>query len=322
MEFHLGKAIQSLRKKRGLSQEEVARRLYVSMQAVSKWETERANPDLCHLPRLAQLFGVSIDELFSDEWEIPAAREILEQNSSGWNQVAQTEWSGTYLPSYGPYTPSEEALCLLGDVRGRNVLELACGSGESLAWMAERGAKELWGLDISEARIRQARTMLKMAGTEARLFSAAMEKNPGLPRGHFDIIVYSIYGLGWTTDLNVTIARVQEYLKPGGLFVFSWDNPLMQCIAATGGQYTLTGSYVEEREMEIQKMGVNGLRLKNWKLSSYLNCLAGHGFLIQRVVEESSYEPAEAESFQEGKNYSAGKAQLINPAVIVKAKKL
>lgn len=321
MEYHLGRAIQALRKKRSLGQGEVAAELQVSVQAVSKWETEKANPDLFFIPRLAELFGVSIDELFSTGTETPAAGEILEQNSSGWNQVAQTEWSGTFLPSYGPYTLSEESLCLLGDVRGKNVLELACGGGESLAWMAERGAKELWGLDISETRIGQAKNLLKTAGKELKLFTAAMETNPGISRNHFDI-VYSIYGLGWTTDLDATIARIQEYLKPGGLFVFSWDNPLMQCIDATADRYILSRPYVEEREIELQKMGVGGLHLKNWKLSSYLNCLAEHGFLIQRVVEESDYDPAEADIFREGKYYSAGKARLINPVVIVKAKKL
>lgn len=321
MELYLGEAIQSLRKKRSISQGEVAERLHVSVQAVSKWETGKANPDLFHLPELAELFGVSIDELFSAGTEAPAAGKIWEQNSSGWDKIAQTEWAGTILPSYGPYTPSEENLCLLGDVRGKSVLELACGSGESLAWMAERGARELWGLDISEIRVEQAKNLLKMDGKEVKLFTAAMENNPGIPRGHFDI-VYSIYGLGWTTDLNATLARVQEYLKPGGLFIFSWDNPLMQCVDAIDGQYILSRSYMDEREIEMQKMGVSGLRLKNWRLSSYLNCLAEHGFLIQQVVEESAYEQAEADTFKEGKYYSAGKARFINPVVIVKAKKL
>ena len=121
MEFHLGKAIQILRKKRRISQGELAQQLHVSIQAVSKWETGRANPELSLLPGLAELFGVSIDELFSEGTETPAQGEILEQNGNGWNQLAQTAWAGTYLPSYGPYTPSEEELCLLGDVRGKSV---------------------------------------------------------------------------------------------------------------------------------------------------------------------------------------------------------
>ena len=90
MEFHLGKAIQILRKKRRISQGELAQQLHVSIQAVSKWETGRANPELSLLPGLAELFGVSIDELFSEGTETSAQGEILEQNGNGWNQLAQT----------------------------------------------------------------------------------------------------------------------------------------------------------------------------------------------------------------------------------------
>ena len=53
------------RKKAGLSQEELANKLGVSRQAVSKWETNATTPDIAILPQLALFFGVSIDTLFS-----------------------------------------------------------------------------------------------------------------------------------------------------------------------------------------------------------------------------------------------------------------
>ena len=52
-----------LRKQHGLSQEALAERLYVSRQAVSKWERGEASPDTDNLIALAQLYGVSLDEL-------------------------------------------------------------------------------------------------------------------------------------------------------------------------------------------------------------------------------------------------------------------
>lgn len=61
--------------------------------------------------------------------------------------------------------------------------------------------------------------------------------------------------------------------------------------------------------------------LHNWKLSTYLNCLAKHGFLIEQVVEESEYDGEEADVFEEGRFYSAGRARFLNPAFIVKGKK-
>ena len=55
------------RKKNGLSQEELANKLGVTFQAVSKWENAKAAPDITFLPIMADIFGCYIDELFSRE---------------------------------------------------------------------------------------------------------------------------------------------------------------------------------------------------------------------------------------------------------------
>ena len=55
------------RKKIGLSQEELANKLGVTFQAVSKWENAKAAPDVTFLPIMADIFNCYIDELFSRE---------------------------------------------------------------------------------------------------------------------------------------------------------------------------------------------------------------------------------------------------------------
>ncbi|MEW9079870.1 helix-turn-helix domain-containing protein [Terrisporobacter glycolicus] len=61
----LGDKILSLRKKAGLSQEEVANRLNVSRQTVSKWEVNQTVPELKNIKLLSQLYNVSYDYLIS-----------------------------------------------------------------------------------------------------------------------------------------------------------------------------------------------------------------------------------------------------------------
>jgi transcriptional regulator with XRE-family HTH domain len=68
----LGDTIYRLRKEKGLSQDELGKLVGVSNKAVSKWETNEANPDITLLPLLAKTFGVTIDELLTD---IKAERE-------------------------------------------------------------------------------------------------------------------------------------------------------------------------------------------------------------------------------------------------------
>lgn len=65
--IRLAATICELRKKRNLSQEQLACALHLSPQAVSKWETAAAMPDLQTLPLIADFFGVSLDYLFYGE---------------------------------------------------------------------------------------------------------------------------------------------------------------------------------------------------------------------------------------------------------------
>lgn len=68
----LSEKILSLRTQLGLSQEELAEKLAVSRQSVSKWETGQSVPDLDKLIKLADLFGISVDELVREgEWPQP-----------------------------------------------------------------------------------------------------------------------------------------------------------------------------------------------------------------------------------------------------------
>ena len=63
----MGQIIKKLRKGRGFTQEELAERLGVTYQAISKWENAKAAPDITFLPIMADIFGCCIDELFSRE---------------------------------------------------------------------------------------------------------------------------------------------------------------------------------------------------------------------------------------------------------------
>lgn len=50
----------------------------------------------------------------------------------------------------------------------------------------------------------------------------------GMPVDYFDFI-YSIYAIGWTTDLEGTFRRIASYLK-NGFFIFSWSHPIHKCV--------------------------------------------------------------------------------------------
>lgn len=79
MSYELGKKIKLLRMSRNMTQEQLAEKLNITPQSVSKWENEITAPDIQLLPEISVLFGVTIDELFSitDESKLKRIENLL-----------------------------------------------------------------------------------------------------------------------------------------------------------------------------------------------------------------------------------------------------
>ncbi|NGM18140.1 helix-turn-helix domain-containing protein [Eggerthellaceae bacterium zg-893] len=82
MRMEFCEKLQELRRARSLTQEELARALYVSRTAVSKWESGRGYPSIDSLKELSRFFGVSIDELVCPD-EIIVAAEAEQRELAG-----------------------------------------------------------------------------------------------------------------------------------------------------------------------------------------------------------------------------------------------
>ena len=96
MNIEIANRLVNLRKKNGLSQEQLAAKLGLSRQAVSKWERAEASPDTDNLICLAKLYGVSLDDLLNtDEPVEDIAREQEEKR-------AEEEKSETTAASFSP----------------------------------------------------------------------------------------------------------------------------------------------------------------------------------------------------------------------------
>lgn len=76
METTLGKRIAALRKQKELKQDDIAQLLDVSPQAISKWENDQTCPDIGLLPKLAQILGVTTDELLSGKQALQEVRVL------------------------------------------------------------------------------------------------------------------------------------------------------------------------------------------------------------------------------------------------------
>lgn len=242
------------------------------------------------------------------------------QNRTSWNAMADSWFGVTALPTYGCLCPTEDELHLFPDLSGKKVLDIGCGSGHSLKWCGDKGANELWGLDISDHQLENAGKYLQESGYEPKLFCSPMEQNPGLPESYFDV-VYSIYAIGWTMDLQTTFNLIASYLKPGGVFIFSWDHPFMHCVESADERLIFSGSYYEAEPFSYIQRG-QPVTIYNRRLSDYINTLACTGFAVEKVVEETDKETMERDCEFSSQYYAPCKAKRFPLSLIVKARKL
>ena len=94
----LGNNLFHARKRRGFSQEDVAQRLGVSRQTVSKWETGETVPDIRQSKKMAALYNISLDELIDFDLDIREIQETIERTSR--ETEAKIDWSRAWGKKY------------------------------------------------------------------------------------------------------------------------------------------------------------------------------------------------------------------------------
>jgi ubiquinone/menaquinone biosynthesis C-methylase UbiE len=125
---------------------------------------------------------------------------------------------------WGSWSIPESELRVLGEVAGRDVLDLGCGSAQWSIALARAGVRPV-GLDLSEQQLQLARRLIAEAGVQVRLLHASAEAVP-LAAASFDI-VFCDHGAMNFTDPYRTVPEVARLLRPGGLFAFCHLSPIV-----------------------------------------------------------------------------------------------
>lgn len=94
----LGNNLFQARKKKGLSQEEVAEKLGVSRQTISKWETDETLPDIRQSKSLAVLYSLSLDELIEFDIDVKEIQEMI--NKTTQEVSDKIDWTNVWSKKY------------------------------------------------------------------------------------------------------------------------------------------------------------------------------------------------------------------------------
>ena len=115
--MNLGNSLFHARKKRGLSQEEVAEKLGVSRQTVSKWETDETIPDIRQAKKMAVLYNLPLDDLIAFDVDVKEIQEIIDKTSE--EAEEKIDWTKAWGKKYPILVRYQKEVNVPGEARRR-----------------------------------------------------------------------------------------------------------------------------------------------------------------------------------------------------------
>jgi SAM-dependent methyltransferase len=158
---------------------------------------------------------------------------VLAREQERHDRLAATLSPGA-LPPSPPERWETPLLQAIGDVSGRDVLDVGCGKGDLALWLLDNGAR-VTGLDLSPGMVDVARERARQfrPDAQARFVATPLESN-ALPDESFDLVVGR-----WIlhhSDLDVALDEIVRLLRPGGLGIF-YENQVTNPVLAFARQF-------------------------------------------------------------------------------------
>jgi SAM-dependent methyltransferase len=180
-------------------------------------------------------------------------------NAAAWDRYAAAYQSGAQLPTsvahYGPDIPTEAELHLLGDLKGKRVLELGCGGAQCSVVFAKQGATAI-GVDFSAEQLAFARRLCDREEVRVELRLGDLADLAFLRADSIDL-VFSAYAFGYVEDLNRVFRQVHRVLKVGSPLVFSLPHPAYAVIEDDQQSPLIIGrSYFDKTPIDYEVGGI------------------------------------------------------------------
>lgn len=204
-------------------------------------------------------------------------KEWWEKSSKSFQEVSKIPTSYAH---YGPCVPNENQLRLLGNVKGKRVLEIGCGGAQCSIAFAKQGAIAT-GIDISAEQLKFARKLAEKNKVKIKLYQGDIHNLKQIKNSSQDI-VFSAFALHYIENLLKCFKEARRVLKKKGLFVFSLDHPFYRTIHPK--TLRVRESYFKTGK-KIERYGKDKFVMFNRTVSEIYNNIVKAGFLVEKIIE-------------------------------------
>lgn len=220
-------------------------------------------------------------------------QESRSANSADWDRYADEyqathgEFLGDIGFLWGPEGLTEAEAGILGDLRGRDVLEVGSGAGQCSRWINSMGGRAI-GLDLSHRQLQHSRRIDEMSGVVVPSVRGTATHLP-FADNSFDVVFCSFGALQFVADIDRAVAETARVLRPGGRYAFSITHPTRWMFPddPTEGGLTASQSYWDRTPyVEVDdETGATSYVEHHRTLGDWVALLAGHGFRITTLLE-------------------------------------
>jgi SAM-dependent methyltransferase len=180
----------------------------------------------------------------------------------------------------------ESDVGLLGDVAGRRVIEIGCGSAPCARWLTAQGAFAV-GLDLSAGMLRHALLDNAATGIDVPLIQASADQVPFADES-FDVACSAFGAVPFVADSGAVLTEVARLLRPGARWVFAVTHPMRWIFPddpGVGG-LTVAQSYFDRTPyVEVDESGRATYVEHHRTLGDYVTQLRAAGFVLEELVE-------------------------------------
>ena len=158
-------------------------------------------------------------------------KNYAELNRKSWNKRTEAHFDSAFYDNKtfieGRNSLNEIELQYITDIKGKSVLHLQCHFGQDTISLSRMGASKTVGVDLSDKAIEKARELAKACNSNAEFVCCNIYDLPKHLDEKFDI-VFTTYGtIGWLPDIEEWATLVNQFLKPGGQFIFAEFHPVV-----------------------------------------------------------------------------------------------
>lgn len=215
----------------------------------------------------------------------------------GWNIISKAYQASVRISlndvHYGPISPGETELKLLGAVERKDSLEIGCGGGQNAIVLAKWGARSV-GLDMSEEQIKYARRLAREHKVRVEFYVGNMEGMDMFNDESFDVVLSSC-AVGYSENPEQVFHEVFRILRKDGVFVFCVVHPIAnrgKVVQYGGRKLWGLGNYFYRRK-RIWKWKIEGKVAEFYgygrTFQDYFNPLVTSGFVVEKILEPKPF---------------------------------